>query len=109
LRTTLYLVAGKLRLPALWHPPKTSGNHFYNESGSKCEPNDYCINPGSNKHLGSEIDLVATYTVNKWWTLQMGYGHFFAGSYIKDSVAAGGGGRKATDADWVYFLSAFSF
>ena len=28
LRTILYLVAGKLRLPALWHPPKTSGNRF---------------------------------------------------------------------------------
>ncbi|MSR43469.1 MAG: hypothetical protein EXS19_05475 [Pedosphaera sp.] len=80
---------------------------FYSESGTARGSNGYGRNSQFSKYLGSELDLVLSYSVNKWWTLQAGYAHFFTGSYIKSSVEAGGG--IATDADWVYFQTIFNF
>lgn len=80
---------------------------FYSESGSARTTNGYARNSQFSKYLGSELDIVFNYSVTKWWALQAGYAHFFAGSYIKSSVEAGGG--TVTDADWVYFQTIFNF
>ncbi len=77
---------------------------FYPESGSGRSGNGYGINPGNGSSAGSEIDLYANYAVTKWSNLQVGYGHFFTGDYIEDSV-----GSDATDADWFYTQLTFSF
>jgi hypothetical protein len=59
----------------------------------------YGINPDYSSFLGSEIDLVATYTFWRNASVQGGIGHFFVGDYIKASLAAVGG---ATDGNFAY-------
>ena len=67
----------------------------------------YGINPAYSNYLGSEIDLVAGYAVTKYLSLEAGYGHFFVGGYVKQSLSAPA--RGAVDADWVYLQSSFNF
>ena len=79
-----------------------TSDYLYPESGSGRKGNGYGLHPGYNSYVGSEIDLVATYSLNPACELQLGGGHFFAGEYIKqsvDSVAANGG---TSDANWFY-------
>lgn len=80
---------------------------FYPESGGGRSGNGYGINPSYDSFVGSEIDLYANYTINKWANYQIGYGHFFTGSYIKDT--ANNAGNSATDADWFYTQLTFTF
>ncbi len=70
------------------------------------EPVSYGRNPQFNSFVGSEMDLETIYAINPWAVLRAGYGHFFAGSYIKSSLSKVGG---ATDADWVYVQTTFNF
>ena len=58
---------------------------------------------------GSELDFVATYQPAKWSEFQFGYGHFFVGDYIKQSVASAPANRGAVDADWVYVQAKLNF
>jgi hypothetical protein len=44
--------------------------------------------------------------VTPYAALQGGYGHFFAGDYVKDTFRPVGG---ATDADWAYLQVVFTF
>ena len=75
---------------------------FYTNKGARrggLAPTDgmgYGINPNFNSYVGSEIDLVATYTIKRYASLQAGVGHFFVGDYVKSSLAAIGGARNAT-------------
>ena len=48
--------------------------------------------------VGTEIDLVGQWQLNKFTTLEAAYCHFFRGSYIEDSLAKSG----SQDADYVY-------
>jgi hypothetical protein len=65
----------------------------------------YGINPNNDSYVGSEIDFVATYAVGPQIALEAGYGHFFVGDYVKQSLAAAG----STDANWVYVQMNFNF
>ena len=65
----------------------------------------YGINPGYSNFAGSELDLVATYNVKKVVTVQAGYGHFFRGQYVKQSLATTG----SKDADWFYLQAVLNF
>ena len=56
----------------------------------------YGINPNFNSFVGSEIDLVGTYAIKRYASLQAGIGHFFVGDYVKSSLARIGGTRDAT-------------
>lgn len=73
-----------------------TSDFFYPESGPGRAGNGYGINPGAGSFAGTELDLYANYKVNSWANFQFGYGHFFVGDYVKDSVVA------TTDADWLY-------
>ena len=53
-------------------------------------------------YRGSEVDLVATWTVSKNVQIQGGYAHFFAGQYLADTGAS-------ADADFGYFQATFNF
>src|SRR5258708_1242108 len=64
----------------------------------------YGINPNYNSYVGSEIDLVATYTFKHHTSLQAGIAHFFVGDYVKSSLAGIGGARDAT-----VFYAQFTF
>jgi len=57
---------------------------------------------GADNFAGHEIDLTATYELNKFAKLQVGYSHFFAGQYLADTGAD-------DDADFAYFMTTFSF
>lgn len=65
----------------------------------------YGINPSYGNYVGSEVDLISTYAIAPYANLQLGYGHFFRGDYIKSSLSAGGSG----DANWFYAMANFSF
>ncbi|MBI3850927.1 MAG: hypothetical protein HY298_11725 [Verrucomicrobia bacterium] len=44
--------------------------------------------------------------IKPWTVVRAGFGHFFAGDYLKSSLANVGG---ATDADWVYVQATLNF
>ncbi|GAA5119652.1 alginate export family protein [Luteolibacter yonseiensis] len=81
-----------------------TGDLFYPESGGGRNANGYGINSGYGSYVGSEIDIYANYAVTKWSNVQLGYGHFFTGDYIEDSV-----GTAAEDADWFYTQLTLTF
>jgi hypothetical protein len=56
--------------------------------------------------VGQELDIVATYKAAKDWSLELGYGHFFAADYVAATAPAGAG---ADDADFVYLMSTWTF
>jgi hypothetical protein len=81
-------------------------DNFYNVGGAPrggvatTPGNNYGINPSYDAYVGSEIDLVAGYAVNRFTQLEVGYGHFFVGDYVKQSLSAPAFGAK--DADFFY-------
>jgi hypothetical protein len=68
--------------------------------------NGYAINPGYDSYIGSEIDLVVGYALNKVTALEAGYGHFFTGDYVDQTWENVGG---STDADWFYIQAVVRF
>ena len=68
-------------------------------------PGGYGIKPANNSFIGSELDLVATYSVQNFGALQAGYSHFFRGEYVKQSLSATG----SKDADWIHVQAVFNF
>lgn len=60
----------------------------------------YGVNPGYGSFVGTEIDIVATYTVTRFAQVEAGYGHFFAGDYIQQSLAGAAFGSQ--DANFFY-------
>jgi hypothetical protein len=75
---------------------------FYTSKGARrgglgaTDGTGYGINPNYSSYVGSEIDLVATYSFKHYGSLQAGLAHFFVGDYVKSSLAGIGGGRDAT-------------
>ncbi|MBI3881748.1 MAG: alginate export family protein [Verrucomicrobia bacterium] len=67
----------------------------------------YGINPNYGSYVGSELDLIATYALSPQITVQAGYGHFFRGQYIKQSLS--GAAFGSVDANWFYLQTNFSF
>lgn len=82
----------------------STDDYFYPESGSGRKTNGYGINTGFGSYVGAEIDLYASYKINAWSSCELGYGHFFTGDYIEDSV-----GNDAEDADWCYTQLTLTF
>ena len=80
---------------------------FYPQAGNGRAANGYGRNTQYSKFVGTEINLTAGWTVKPWWSVEFGYGHFFAGSYIKDSLSAAG--NRAADADWGFLQTVFKF
>ncbi len=56
----------------------------------------------ASNYEGSEVDLVATWNVNKNFQLQGGYAHFFAGEYLSDT-------GPSDDADFGYVQATITF
>jgi hypothetical protein len=65
----------------------------------------YGLNPAYDSFVGSELDLVLSYSVHANAAFQIGYGHFFVGSYVTSSLSSLG----ASDADWVYAQMVIKF
>ena len=79
-----------------------TNDSLYPESGSGRKGNGYGLHPGYSSYVGSEIDLLATYSFNPACELQLGCGHFFAGEYIKQSVDSVPANGSTSDANWCY-------
>ncbi len=67
----------------------------------------YGVNPGYSRFVGTEIDTVATYNVTRFAQLEAGYGHFFTGDYIEQSLSSPLFG--AQDANFFYAQVNLSF
>ena len=82
---------------------------LYPASGGGRNSNGYGIHPDFSSYVGSELDLVGSYAVTSWCKLQAGYGHFFVGDYIKQSVATKPANGGAVDANWVFVQTTINF
>ncbi len=81
---------------------------FYTVGGGP-RPAPYAVNAASAKYdnfVGTEVTAVAGYAVTRFAQVEAGYGHFFTGSYIQQSLAGVKGNR---DADWVYLQTMIKF
>jgi hypothetical protein len=82
---------------------------FYSESAAARTLNGYGRNTQFGGFIGSELDLVAAVNLPCGTDLQVGYGHFFTGDYIRKSVSTVPANGGATDADWFYVQLRFNF
>lgn len=83
------------------------GNQTPRAGGTPGVGNGYAINPGNNRFVGTELDLVLSYNFTTYAQVQGGYSHFFAGDYVKQSLSAAGFGTA--DANYVYLQTTFKF
>jgi hypothetical protein len=83
-----------------------SHDYFYTASGTPRTSGGYGIHPNYSTYLGSELDVTAAYTITRCAQLEAGYGHFFTGQYIQQSLANNGG---AQDANWFYTQLTLTF
>jgi hypothetical protein len=56
----------------------------------------------ADRYVGQEVDLTATWKVNRNVSLQAGYSHFFSGAYVRQT------GNRA-DADFLYLMTNLTF
>lgn len=82
---------------------------FYPEAGAGRNANGYGRNSQFSSFAGSEIDFLLKYSLNKYSELQLGYGHFFPGSYIRSSVNSIKENGGVIGADWAYLQVVFNF
>jgi len=81
-------------------------DNFYSVNGSPrgglnpTPGTGYGINPSYGNFVGGELDLIAGWAVTRFAQLEAGYGHFFTGDYIRQSLSSPAFGNK--DADWLY-------
>lgn len=82
---------------------------LYPESGAGRSANGYNRNPGFDSFVGHEVDLLVDWRVTSWSLVRLGYGHFFVGDYIKQSINSVPANGGTTDADWFYAQVSFNF
>lgn len=75
---------------------------IYNIAGAPLGANG-AAGLAAGQHIGSEVDLVATYAVSKNLTLQAGYFWFFYGDAVQNT------GLNRDDASQFYFLANYKF
>ena len=84
-------------------------DYLYPETAAARSANGYGLHPGYCSFVGSELDLVATYTFKTYGDLQLGYGHFFVGDYIRQSVSSVAKNGGTADANWIYVQARVNF
>ena len=67
----------------------------------------YGINPTYSSFVGTELDVIASYAITHCAQLEAGYGHFFVGDYIRQSLSAPGFGSR--DANYFYLQGNITF
>jgi len=67
----------------------------------------YGINPSYGNFAGSELTAVAGYALTRNAQIEAGFGHFFTGNYIDQSLRAPAFGSK--DANYVYIQTSINF
>lgn len=84
-------------------------DYLYPESGSGRNANGYGLHPDYSSFVGSEVDVLANYSLKTWGNLQAGYGHFFPNDYVKQSVNSIPANGQNANADWFYAQFTFNF
>ena len=88
-------------------------DNFYNVGGAPrgglgaTPGTGYGINPTYSAFVGTELDAIAGIAVTRFAQLEFGYGHFFVGDYIKQSLSAPTVGSR--DADYIYAQATINF
>jgi hypothetical protein len=72
-----------------------SQDYLYAGNGTPRTTGGYGIHPGAGNYVGSELDLVGIYTIAPFAYASAGFGHFFTGDYLNNSLAGTGGARDA--------------
>jgi len=67
----------------------------------------YGVNPKYSNFVGTELDAVGGFAITRFAQLEVGYGHFLVGDYIRSSLSAATRGSK--DANWVYVQGTLNF
>ena len=106
--TTTWYPVGKLRATLNFYVDwlLTTEDFSYNVGQGARTTGGYGLNPGNQAHFGQELDLILNYPVLKWMNVEAGYGHFFTGQYVQESLENTGG---AHDANWYYLQLIGSF
>lgn len=94
----------KLKLKAHWHffwLDEPENDAWYN-AGSAVLRNAQGADASS--YVGQEIDFVASYECSKNLKMEIGYGHFFSGDYLRDTA-----NRESDDADFFYLQTLYTF
>jgi len=84
-------------------------DYFYNVAGAPRTTggaSGYGIHSGYSPFVGTELDLIAGYALTRYAQIEGGYGHFFTGKYIQQSLVSAGGER---DADYAYVQFTLNF
>jgi hypothetical protein len=84
-------------------------DYLYPESAAGRDENGYGIHSKYDSFVGSELDVVATCTLKTFGDLQVGYGRYFVGDYIKQSAGSVSSNGGAVDANWFYVQARFNF
>jgi hypothetical protein len=88
-------------------------DNFYNVAGAPrggvaaTPGTGYGINPGYSNFVGTELDAIVGVAVTRYAQLEAGYGHFFVGNYIQQSLSSPNFGSQ--DADYVYLQASINF
>jgi|ERR1039458_628085 hypothetical protein len=80
---------------------------FYNVNGGARTTGGYGVHSSFNPFVGTEFTAIAGYAVTRFAQVEAGYGHFFTGNYVDQSLAAKTSGT--CDADWVYVQTMIKF
>jgi len=83
------------------------GNGAARTGGTPGTHNGYAINPTYGSYVGSEVDLVLNYALTSYASVQGGFGHFFVGEYVNESLSAPAFG--SADANYLYLQARFTF
>jgi hypothetical protein len=83
-----------------------TSDFFYQANGAPRTTGGYGIQPDAGDYVGAEVDVIGTYAITAYAAAQLGYGHFFVGDYVENSLDAVGG---AVDANWAYLQVVFNF
>jgi hypothetical protein len=89
---------------ALWL--SDTHDNFYAVTGG-ARPAPYAANASRDNFVGTELTAVAGYAVTRFAQVEAGYGHFFVGDYVSQTLASPAFGSR--DADWVYVQSTIKF
>lgn len=81
-------------------------DYFYNVAGAPRTTGGYGIHPTYNSFVGTELDVIAGYAVTRCAQIEVGYGHFFTGNYVHQSLAGVGGDK---DANYLYVQTTINF
>jgi len=82
---------------------------LYPESGAGRSQNGYGRHPAYSSHAGREFDLLVDWKMAAWTQMRLGYGHFFIGDYIRQSINSMPSNGGAEGADWFYSQFSFNF